>query len=83
MVGREFVILDEPLRYSPSHSESYGVVFNIAGLNTSDRAIPVSFTVKTSAIHADITALNVRYDVFAMADCIIYIGLDGRMQTRI
>ena len=38
---------------------------------------------ETSEIHADITALNVRYDVFAMADCIIYIGLDGRMQTRI
>ena len=54
-----------------------------SGLNTSDRAIPVSFTVKTSEIAAAITALNVRYDVFAMADCIIYIGLDGRMQTRI
>jgi hypothetical protein len=54
-----------------------------SGLNTSDRAIPVSFTVKTSEVAAAITALNVRYDVFAMADCIIYIGLDGRMQTRI
>ena len=54
-----------------------------SGLNTSDRAIPVSFTVKTSEIAEAITALNVRYDVFAMADCIIYIGLDGRMQTRI
>ena len=54
-----------------------------SGLNTSDRAIPVSFTVKTSEIAGAITALDVRYDVFAMADCIIYIGLDGRMQTRI
>jgi hypothetical protein len=54
-----------------------------SGLNTSDRALPVSFTVKTSQVHADISLLNVRYDVFAMADCILYISLDGKLSTRI
>ena len=55
----------------------------LAGLNTSDRALPVSFTVKTSEVAGDISALNVRYDVFAMADCILYISLDGKLSTRI
>lgn len=54
-----------------------------SGLNTSDRALPVSFTVKTSEVAGAITALNVRYDVFAMADCILYISLDGTLSTRI
>ena len=53
------------------------------GLNTSDRALPVSFTVKTENIHNDISALNVRYDIYAMVDCIIYIDLMGKMSTRI
>ena len=54
-----------------------------SGLNTSDRALPVSFTVKTDPISATVNALPVRYDVFAMADCILYISLDGKLSTRI
>lgn len=55
-----------------------------SGLNTSDRALPVSFTVKTSAVgNAAVDDLVVRYDVFAMADCILYISLDGKLSTRI
>ena len=53
-----------------------------SGLNTSDRALPVSFTVKTSAVN-NVSALAVRYDVFAMADCILYINLAGKLSTRI
>ena len=53
-----------------------------SGLNTSDRALPVSFTVKTSAV-TNVSALPVRYDVFAMADCILYINLAGKLSTRI
>ena len=55
-----------------------------SGLNTSDRAIPVSFTVKTAAVGAAaVDDLVVRYDVFAMADCILYINLAGKLSTRI
>ena len=55
-----------------------------SGLNTADRAVPVSFTVKTSAVgNAAVDDLAVRYDVFAMADCILYISLDGKLSTRI
>ena len=55
-----------------------------SGLNTSDRAIPVSFTVKTTAVGAGaVDDLVVRYDVFAMADCILYINLAGKLSTRI
>ncbi len=55
-----------------------------SGLNTSDRSLPVSFTVKTAtAGHANVDDLVVRYDVFAMADCILYINLAGKLSTRI
>ena len=53
-----------------------------SGLNTSDRSLPVSFTVKTSAVN-NVSDLVVRYDVFAMADCILYINLAGKLSTRI
>jgi hypothetical protein len=54
-----------------------------SGLNTSDRSLPVSFTVKTAAVGAGVNDLVVRYDVFAMADCILYINLAGKLSTRI
>ena len=55
-----------------------------SGLNTSDRALPVSFTVRTTPVgNAAVEDLIVRYDVFAMADCILYISLDGKLSTRI
>ena len=54
-----------------------------SGLNTSDRSLPVSFTVKTEAVGAGVNDLVVRYDVFAMADCILYINLAGKLSTRI
>jgi len=53
-----------------------------SGLNTSDRSLPVSFTVKTEAVN-NVSDLVVRYDVFAMADCILYINLAGKLSTRI
>ena len=53
-----------------------------SGLNTSDRALPVSFTVKTAGVN-NVSDLVVRYDVFAMADCILYINLAGKLSTRI
>jgi hypothetical protein len=54
-----------------------------SGLNTSDRSLPVSFTVKTAAVGGGVNDLVVRYDVFAMADCILYINLAGKLSTRI
>ena len=55
-----------------------------AVLYTSDRSLPVSFTVKTTVVGAGaVDNLAVRYDVFAMADCILYISLDGKLSTRI
>ena len=45
-------------------------------------SLPVSFTVKTEAVN-NVSDLVVRYDVFAMADCILYINLAGKLSTRI
>ena len=55
-----------------------------SGINVSDRALPVTMTLKKSggAGGADVLQAT-RYDTWAMCDCIIYIDLMGRMTTRI
>ena len=50
-----------------------------SGINVSDRALPITMTLKKTAANIGAT----RYDTWAMCDCIIYIDLMGRMTTRI
>lgn len=52
-----------------------------SGINVSDRALPVTLSLKKTA--ATNVNLAGRYDTFAMCDCIIYIDLMGRITTRI
>ena len=63
-----------------------------SGINVADRALPVSLTLDRTAIanmvddaNAALTEANssIRYDTFAMCDCIIYIDLMGKITTRI
>ena len=63
-----------------------------SGINVSDRALPVSLQLKrknagltvTDADGTDFTPSKaIRYDTFAMCDCIIYIDLMGKITTRI
>ena len=63
-----------------------------SGINVSDRALPVSLQLKRknaglAVTDADGTGFSpskaIRYDTFAMCDCIIYIDLMGRITTRI
>ena len=87
--------VDAAASYTPGHGEprqlfvaAYGFETfaksaTESGLNTSDRSLPVSFTVKTAAVGGGVNDLVVRYDVFAMADCILYINLAGKLSTRI
>eukprot|EP01051_Picozoa_sp_SAG22_P008147 SAG22_NODE_606_length_8615_cov_6.190348_1_plen_90_part_00 len=51
------------------------------GINVSDRALPVVCEVKRSAV----TGLDgeIRYDIFAQTDMIIYLTADGQLSTRI
>ena len=52
-----------------------------SGINVSDRALPVTMTLKKAG---GVNVLQAtRYDTWAMCDCIIYIDLMGRMTTRI
>eukprot|EP01047_Picozoa_sp_COSAG01_P010798 COSAG01_NODE_464_length_16617_cov_126.274428_3_plen_263_part_00 len=53
-----------------------------SGINVSDRALPVTLSLKKIATTANVTVAG-RYDTFAMCDCIIYIDLMGRITTRI
>ena len=53
-----------------------------SGINTTNNAIPVEMNLKVAA-GANTGEQATRYDIFAMTDCIIYIGLDGRISTRI
>ena len=63
-----------------------------SGLNVADRALPVSFNYKSDAVSTGVKKVNgtdneanqkIRYDTFAMCDCIIYIDLMGKITTRI
>ena len=65
-----------------------------SGINVADRALPVSLEItrETLAGGADARRADnggadpnqsIRYDVFAMCDCIIYIDLMGKITTRI
>ena len=61
-------------------------------MNVADRALPVSFNYKSDAVSTGVKKINgtdnednqkIRYDTFAMCDCIIYIDLMGKITTRI
>ena len=62
-----------------------------SGINVADRALPVSFNFKSNAIAGGVLQKaggaegnqKIRYDTFAMSDCIIYIDLMGKITTRI
>ena len=64
-----------------------------SGINVADRALPVSLEINRSAMTTGDTVLaaaggaennqKIRYDCFAMCDCIIYIDLMGKITTRI
>ena len=64
-----------------------------SGLNVADRALPVSFNyiadkvgaagVKNAGNTDEEANQKIRYDTFAMCDCIIYIDLMGKITTRI
>ena len=51
-----------------------------SGLNTSDRALPVTMAVGRTLAG---TGGGIRYDTYAMCDCIIYISQNGEIFTRI
>ena len=52
-----------------------------SGINVSDRALPVTLTLKKTGVANQMQVA--RYDVWAMCDCIIYIDLMGKIPTRI
>ena len=52
-----------------------------SGINVSDRALPVTLTLKKTGVANQMQVA--RYDVWAMCDCIIYIDLMGKISTRI
>ena len=64
-----------------------------SGINVADRSLPVSLHLDRTAIAnmrnnangADLVNADggIRYDCFAMCDCIIYIDLMGKITTRI
>ena len=65
-----------------------------SGINVADRALPVSLEITRDTLVGGADARNpvgngadanqsIRYDVFAMCDCIIYIDLMGKITTRI
>ena len=65
-----------------------------SGINVADRALPVSLEITRETLVGGADALrpdgggadanqSIRYDVFAMCDCIIYIDLMGKITTRI
>ena len=65
-----------------------------SGINVSDRALPVTCEIDRTPIGNAAGALdangvgqdandNIRYDIWAMTDLILYITMDGQMSTRI
>jgi len=58
--------------------ESFSKTATESGINTSDRALNVSIQLK----HQTQTK-SVRLDTYAMCDCLLYIGIDGRVTSRI
>ena len=55
-----------------------------SGLNTSDRSLPVTMNVKRNfTAPGGGGTTGIRYDTYAMCDCIIYISQNGEIFTRI
>ena len=54
-----------------------------SGINVSDRALPCIAEIQRAAVTTDIAGEQIRYDVFAQTDMIIYLTADGQMSTRI
>ena len=83
---QHFVIAYDFETFAKSATES--------GINVADRALPVSLELTRETLVGGVNALrpdgggvdgnqSIRYDVFAMCDCIIYIDLMGKITTRI
>ena len=53
-----------------------------SGINVADRALPVIMECKLDG-NADRSDQPIRFDMFAMCDCIVYIDSLGRVSTRI
>eukprot|EP01051_Picozoa_sp_SAG22_P013636 SAG22_NODE_1551_length_4144_cov_9.739431_2_plen_162_part_00 len=53
-----------------------------SGINVSDRALPVVCEVARTAV-TNLAAEQIRYDIFAQTDMIIYLTADGQLSTRI
>jgi hypothetical protein len=51
-----------------------------SGINVSDRALPCIAEIKRSAITGDYAG-EIRYDIFAQTDMIIYLTADGQLST--
>ena len=75
-------------------TESFSKSATESGLNTVDDSLTCQFEVKFdgegcsdqtnyAGAHADVKALQVRYDTFAMSDCVFYIDVLGRVTTQI
>ena len=58
--------------------ESFSKTATESGINTSDRALNVSIQMIYPTIEH-----RVRLDTYAMCDCLLYIGIDGRVTSRI
>ena len=61
--------------------EGFSKTATESGLNISDRALTVSMQLNLKN-HAT-NAVPLRIDTFAMCDCLIYVGLDGSVTSRI
>jgi hypothetical protein len=59
--------------------EGFSKTATESGLNISDRALNVSMELNIN----NITTKPLRIDTFAMCDCLIYVGLDGSVTSRI
>jgi len=75
MVGSGLINHDEPLRYSLSLYESIGV---FAGINTADRALPVSLEVNVDNNNNAFGAHS-----FVLADALFYVNLDGSVSVSV
>ena len=57
-----------------------------SGINVSDRALPVTCEINREIITrdgGDVVTSQVRYDIFAQTDMIIYLTADGQLSTRV